>query len=93
MFHEKCCYCEVKVNEEGFPPIEHFYPKSIYPNEVVTWGNLLLICTVCNTFKDNFDTKNNPFIHPIFDNPKEHLTFNVFRFIKKTDAGKIRLKF
>lgn len=88
MFNEKCGYCEVKVNQEGFAPIEHFFAKAIYPNEVVTWGNLLLICTRCNTFKGNFDTKKNPFVHPIFDNPKVHLGFKVFRFYKKTEAGK-----
>jgi uncharacterized protein (TIGR02646 family) len=92
MFNEKCCYCEVKVNDEGFSPIEHFFSKILYPNEVVTWGNLLLSCTRCNTFKGSFDTKTNPFIHPIFDNPKEHLAFNAFRFIKKTEAGKNSIK-
>lgn len=88
MSHGKCCYCERLVNKEGYPPIEHFWAKNIYPDDVVTWGNLLLSCTRCNTNKGEFDTRKNPFIHPVYDVPKEHLEFKFFRFYGKSEKGK-----
>lgn len=88
MSNNKCSYCECLVNKEGYAPIEHFLPKSLYPNKVVTWGNLLSSCTRCNTNKGDFDTGKNPFIHPINDIPKEHLQFKVLRFFNKTLKGK-----
>ncbi len=57
--HEKCCFCESKVGEEG--DIEHFRPKAAFrqgadlPLEkpgyywlVYEWDNLLLCCSPCN---------------------------------------------
>jgi uncharacterized protein (TIGR02646 family) len=92
MSHGKCAYCEVKLNKEGYAAIEHFWHKGNYPNEVVTWGNLLLSCTRCNTNKGIFDTKLNPFIHPLFDIPKEHLEFRQFTFFSKSEKGKNTVK-
>lgn len=92
MSNNKCSYCECLVNKEGYAPIEHFLPKSLYPNKVVTWGNLLSSCTRCNTNKGDFDTGKNPFIHPINDIPKEHLQFKVLRFFNKTLKGKNTIK-
>ena len=31
--------------------VEHFHPKSLYPNEVISWENLLPICKRCNSSK------------------------------------------
>lgn len=43
----KCHYCEdSRANE-----IEHFYPKSIYPNLTFEWGNYLFSCSICNRAK------------------------------------------
>lgn len=85
----KCCFCETNVNEESkYMEVEHFHPKSLYPNEVVSWNNLLPICKRCNGKKWNHDTKNIPIIHPAIDNPKEHLELRGYRFYGLTDLGK-----
>jgi 5-methylcytosine-specific restriction endonuclease McrA len=86
----KCCFCETKVNEESkYMEVEHFHPKSIYPNEVVEWENLLPICKRCNGKKSNHDTKQEPIIHPVYDNPKLHLKLQDYRFYGKTELGKL----
>lgn len=72
----KCVYCESYLNVTGYPSIEHYYPKSIYPEHTFAWDNLFLSCTLCNVRKSNFDTKRNPFIHPQNDNPEDYLTFD-----------------
>lgn len=85
----KCCFCETNVNEESkYMEVEHFHPKSLYPDEVVLWDNLLPICKRCNGKKSNHDTKKEPIIHPVRDNPKEHLTLKGYRFYKLTEVGK-----
>ena len=58
MSHNKCCYCELKLGEEGkYMQVEHYHCKSLYPDEVVLWENLLPSCNRCNTNKSSHDTK------------------------------------
>lgn len=84
----KCCFCETNINEESkYMEVEHFHPKSLYPDEVVLWENLLPICKRCNIQKDDHDTKLQPIIHPIRDNPKEHLRLKNYRFYGLTPLG------
>lgn len=85
MSHNKCCYCETKLMEESkYLEVEHFYPKSIYPDDVVKWENLLPSCKRCNISKGNLDTKNIPIINPRVDNPKEFLYFKDYRLYSKS---------
>jgi len=85
----KCCYSEVLLNEEGkYMEIDHFYPKSIFPEKVVEWGNLLPSNKKCNISKGNHNSLLEPIINPIFDNPKEHLYISAYRFFPKTSIGK-----
>lgn len=89
----KCCFCETKVNEESkYMEVEHFYPKSLYEDEVAEWVNLLPICKRCNVKKSNHDTKKEPIIHPVYDNPKLHLELRNFRFYKRTELGKCTIE-
>ena len=68
----KCAYSEMRLGEEGkYAQIDHFYPKSRYPNEVVDWGNLIPSCNVCNSKKSTLDTKRTPIVNPLIDNPKD----------------------
>jgi len=84
----KCCYCECKIMEEGkYIEVEHFHPKSLYPDEVVAWKNLLPSCKRCNGKKGDHDTKKEPIIHPVRDNPKSHLTWKNYRLYSKTKLG------
>jgi len=69
----KCAFSEVKLEEEGkYMEVEHFHPKSLYPDEVLEWNNLLPISNVCNRKKKNLDTKRRPLVNPMEDNPQDY---------------------
>jgi len=85
----KCCYSESYLSEESnFMEIDHFYPKSIFPEKIVEWGNLLPSNKKCNGTKLNYNPINEPIINPLFDNPKEHLYIENYRFRYKSEIGK-----
>ena len=44
---ERCMYC---LDSHG-TDIEHFWPKTPYPERMFRWPNLLLCCTECGRFK------------------------------------------
>lgn len=89
MSNNKCIFCECRLGEESkYIEVEHFHPKSIYPEEVVDWENLLPICKRCNGLKRNHDTKLVPIINPTLIDPREHLTIKKFRFFSKDEIGK-----
>jgi uncharacterized protein (TIGR02646 family) len=89
MSFNKCCFCETKINQESkYMEVEHFYPKSIYKFKVVSWKNLLPICGRCNKQKSDHDTKKEPIIHPVCDNPKQHLKLQNYRLEGITELGK-----
>lgn len=78
MTNSKCAYSELKLNVEGKDmQIEHFRPKSKYPNLVVSWGNLLPSCNICNRSKGSLDED---IVNPLFDNPKEFLFIQNSRY-------------
>lgn len=92
MSHQKCAFSECKLVEEGkYPEVEHFHPKSLYPDEVVKWENLLPLNNACNRAKSNHDTKREPIINPRYENPKEHLYFQGYRFKSKTPKGRLTI--
>ncbi|ETT33945.1 hypothetical protein C162_30400 [Paenibacillus sp. FSL R7-269] len=89
MSNNKCIFCECRLGEESkYIEVEHFHPKSIYPEEVVDWENLLPICKRCNGLKRNHDTKSVPIINPTLINPRDHLIIKKFRFFGKDELGK-----
>jgi len=67
MFSGKCAYCESHITHIGFGHIEHFRPKSKFPELCFEWDNLLLGCEICNgKYKgDKFPESNEggPFIN------------------------------
>ena len=80
MFHGKCAYCESKIKHVSYPHIEHYHPKSKFPDLTFAWGNLLLACGVCNSAEykgDRFPEANEsgPYINPCTDNPEDHFQF------------------
>lgn len=80
--HNKCCFSECRLNEEGkYDEVEHFHPKSLYPDEVVVWTNLLPISKACNIAKSDHDTKSEPIINPYTDDPKDHIYIKGYRFV------------
>ncbi len=73
MSYGKCVYSEIKLNEEGkYMQIEHFYPKSRYPDKVLEWGNLMASSNICNAKKNDCDPYNTPIVNPFIDNPKDY---------------------
>ena len=88
MSYEKCCYCECKLNEESkYLEVEHFYPKSIYKDQVVNWENLLPSCKRCNGKKSGLNPVTTPIINPSIDNPQLNIYLQGYRFYKITDKG------
>lgn len=95
MSHDKCCYCETRLNEEGkYMQVEHFHPKGKYPDEVVEWDNLLPSCGRCNSYKRDHNTKREPIINPTKDNPKEYFYLHGYRLKSKNrnEIGKRTIK-
>ncbi len=89
MSHKKCCFCECNITEESkYMEVEHFYPKSIYPKKVVEWENLFPICGRCNKSKSDLDPSVTAIIHPVLDNPTEHLRMKAYRLYGKTEKGR-----
>lgn len=81
MGYNKCCYCEAPLDQQGlYMQVEHYHPKSLYPDEVVDWNNLLAVCQSCNSKKRDLDTVNVPFIDPSKQNPQKLFTINNYRY-------------
>lgn len=81
MTHNKCAYSEAPLETNGsVKHIEHFYPKSIYPERVVEWGNLLPTCATCNAGKGALDVGKTPIVNPLRDDPKDFLYVEGFRY-------------
>lgn len=80
MFEGKCAYCESYLAHISYGHIEHFKPKSKYPEDCFNWDNLLLGCEVCNgiQYKSNhfpLEANNGPIVNPTIENP-----FDFFKF-------------
>ena len=74
--HGKCAFCECKPSEGGNVEIEHFKPKSEYPEFTFEWDNFLPSCRKCNSSKGTHDTVSDPIINPYDIDPE-----NVFQFV------------
>jgi len=91
MTNGKCCYCEVKLGEEGKNMhVEHFHSKSKYPDEVVEWNNLLPSCNRCNSNKGALDTYEEEIINPTVDDPKDYFYIKNYRYKVKNNSEKAR---
>lgn len=72
----KCSFCECKPGESGNIEIEHFEPKSLYPERAFDWDNLLPSCRKCNQAKMVHDTRTTPIIDPSKEDPEALLTYS-----------------
>lgn len=85
MHHDKCAYCESKITHVDDANIEHFRPKSLFPEQCFQWENLLLGCSICNgkSFKGNkfpLEPDGTPsFIKPDEENPEDFFVFDYNR--------------
>jgi uncharacterized protein (TIGR02646 family) len=69
--HQKCAYCECNATEGGYMEVDHFRAKSIYPESVFEWNNLLPSCRQCNGIKWDHDTGDDPIINPYEVDPED----------------------
>jgi uncharacterized protein (TIGR02646 family) len=76
VFHGKCAYCEQELAKD----IEHYFPKSRFPDRMFLWENFLWACKNCDTEKlDEFplDADGAPvLIHPGRDEPFDYFRWN-----------------
>ena len=72
---ERCMYCEDSRGTD----IDHFWPKSVYPQRTFDWPNMLLSCSGCQRAKGNkfpLDKAGEPeLIDPTADDPWGHLYY------------------
>ncbi|MEX5507187.1 HNH endonuclease [Pseudomonas putida] len=86
--HEKCAYCECCISEESkYMEVEHFRYKDKYKDLVVAWPNLLPSCKRCNIAKLDHDVEEEPIVHPYEEDPRQHLSFRLFRLRGLTEMG------
>lgn len=91
MFSGKCAYCESHIIHIGYGHIEHYQPKSKFPELCFDWNNLLLSCEICNSslYKgDKFpdDEEGGPLVYPIDEDPD---MFFYFEFDPDTGVANI----
>ncbi|MEZ4945453.1 MAG: HNH endonuclease [Cyclobacteriaceae bacterium] len=87
--HNKCMYCESKVEHITDLHIEHVRPKAKlkFPELTFEYTNLGLACPLCNRNKSDTYDINNPFINPYVDNPDDHFyAWGVFLWPKDNDS-------
>lgn len=52
MTQRRCSYCDADaINATGIEEIDHFRPKSSYPEVAYAWTNMYLSCSACNRSK------------------------------------------
>lgn len=80
MFNKKCAFCESHITHIDYGQIEHFKPKSKYPDLCFEWNNFLLSCTVCNGISNKgnkfpLEDEGGPFVNPIEEIPDDFFKF------------------
>lgn len=80
---EKCAFCECKPSESGHLEVEHFKPKSKYPNFTFDWLNFLPCCRKCNGNKLDHDTVSEPIINPYETDPDDAFAYSDIKITPK----------
>lgn len=91
-FTERCMYCEDSHGTD----IEHFWPKTPFPQCLFIWPNMLLCCVECGRLKGQqfpTDATETPLlVDPTAEDPWDHLDFDpdtgnvVARFLPEDNA-------
>ncbi|ELA9373249.1 hypothetical protein QUO16_004573 [Vibrio parahaemolyticus] len=92
-FEGKCCYCGVKAFSPQMVDIEHFKPKSLYPELANDKANLLIACRECNMFKAAkfpLDDNGEPLLlNPLEDDFSKHIKISENGYLEGlTERGK-----
>jgi uncharacterized protein (TIGR02646 family) len=80
MFNGKCAYCESHIIHINYGDIEHFRPKSKFPEFCFEWDNFLLSCSICNgkSNKGNkfpLESEGDFIVNPVEENPNDFFRF------------------
>jgi uncharacterized protein (TIGR02646 family) len=80
MFNGKCAFCESHIIHINYGDIEHFRPKSKFPEFCFEWDNLLLSCSICNgkSNKGNkfpLESEGGFIVNPVEENPNDFFRF------------------
>lgn len=90
MYDQLCCYCEGNIVLTGYEEIEHYKPKSKYPELCFQWKNLHQICQKCNKKKNAKWSESAPILCPTVDEIQEHLYFkNILMLCREDDERAI----
>lgn len=73
--HNKCAYCESKLQHTHHGDVEHIMPKSLQLEKILDWANLTLACEKCNQNKSNLDPNAEKIIDPYAVDPRDHFFF------------------
>ena len=99
-FERKCVYCcqpdSIAPNANSYG-VDHYKPKSIFPQEATNYGNLFYCCSSCNTWKGNYWPKPSDLLTRFIPNPCDHVMFDHLRFqgasvIAKSSAGEFAVE-
>lgn len=87
MFKKKCAFCESHITHVDYGQIEHFKPKSKYPELCFEWKNFLLSCAICNGAgnkgnKFPLEADGGPFVNPIDEIPEDFFKFEYDKVTK-----------
>ena len=74
-----CAWCEREINDGGgLFTLDHFFPKSDFPEQALDIENLLPCCSQCNTQKgSHVNQDHKEIINPYKDTPNEYLSMDL----------------
>lgn len=83
----KCVFCESIINETTYLNIEHFKPKSKFPDLTFDWNNLFPSCLMCNNGKDK-DVDGHPadLVNPLAEDPEQYFTYKELKICARDSA-------
>lgn len=87
----KCVYCESKPRAVAPGDVDHQAPKSVKPERIVDWSNLVFSCPACNTAKGPYFDEALPLLDPYEEDPADHLRFDGPMVTDKTQRGEITM--
>jgi len=82
-----CFYCEQKIGKTDYAHIEHFKPKSQFPELTFEWENLHLSCQKCNLKKGIKWDFENPILDPCCSETdiNSHIYYSLWDLIPETE--------
>jgi len=73
--HRKCAFCESKLELTAYLEIEHYWAKTLRPEQAFDWPNLFPVCRLCNNAKSDTD-HGGLLVRPDVQNPETILWLN-----------------